>query len=169
VTPEGIPVPLSALEHYAYCPRQAGLILLEDGYADDMNTVRGTLLHRRVHEPGSDSRPGVRTLRALPVWHDELGLVGVCDVVELDADGSVRPVEYKSGSYVAGGPADVQVGAQDRTLGQPAVQVAAALRGGRGSQRLSAPRSRGGTDRGGRPSRRPRIATSPPGSRRPSR
>ena len=38
-------VTLSALEHYAYCPRQAGLILLEDGYADDAATVRGTLLH----------------------------------------------------------------------------------------------------------------------------
>jgi hypothetical protein len=46
-----VQVPLSALEHYAYCPRQAGLILLEDGYADDAATVRGALVHRRVHEP----------------------------------------------------------------------------------------------------------------------
>lgn len=61
------PVTLSALEHYAYCPRQAGLILLEDGYVDDAATVRGTLLHHRVHEPGEDNRPGVRTLRSLPV------------------------------------------------------------------------------------------------------
>jgi CRISPR-associated exonuclease Cas4 len=105
-------VPLSALEHYAYCPRQAGLILLEEGFADDASTVRGTLLHRRVHEPDDEVRPGLRTLRALPVWHDRLGLTGVCDVVELHADGDVVPVEHKSGSYVAGGPADVQVAAQ---------------------------------------------------------
>lgn len=113
---EPVPVPLSALEHYAYCPRQAGLILLEDGYADDLNTVRGTLLHRRVHEPGDDSRLGVRTLRALPVWHDGLGLVGVCDVVEVGASGSVTPIEHKSGPYVAGGPADIQVAAQAMCL-----------------------------------------------------
>ncbi|WP_019632229.1 CRISPR-associated protein Cas4 [Actinomadura atramentaria] len=109
---EPIQVSLSALEHYDYCPRQAGLILLEESYADDASTVRGNLLHQRVHEPGDESRPGVRTLRALPVWHDRLGLTGVCDVVELRDDGAVVPVEHKAGPYVSGGPADVQVAAQ---------------------------------------------------------
>ncbi|GAA4895743.1 CRISPR-associated protein Cas4 [Streptomonospora salina] len=112
------PVPLSALEHYAYCPRQAGLILLEDAYADDAATVRGTLAHHRIHDPGHDKRPQVRTLRALPVWHDELGLTGVCDVVEVHPDGTVLPVEHKSGSYTPGGPADVQVAAQAMCLEQ---------------------------------------------------
>ena len=43
-SPSGlVPVSLSALEHYAYCPRQAGLILLEEGFADDASTVRGTM------------------------------------------------------------------------------------------------------------------------------
>src|SRR5579875_2494577 len=83
-------VPLSALEHYEYCPRQAGLILLEDGYADDMATVR----------------------RALPVWHDGLGLTGVCDAVEIHKDGQIVPVEHKSGDYQPGGPADVQLAGQ---------------------------------------------------------
>ena len=105
-------VPLSALEHLDYCPRQAGLILLEDGFADDAATIRGTLLHHRVHEPGDEARPGLRTLRALPVWHEALGLTGVCDVVEIHDDGKVVPVEHKSGSYQPGGPADVQVAAQ---------------------------------------------------------
>lgn len=113
--PDGSPrlqVSLSALEHYAYCPRQSGLILLEDGYADDAATVRGTLMHRRVHEPGHETRGAVRTLRALRVWHDGLGLVGVCDVVELHHDGRVIPVEHKSGGYFPGGPADIQVAGQ---------------------------------------------------------
>lgn len=105
-------VPLSAIEHYAYCPRQAGLILLEDGYEDDANTTRGTLLHQRVHDPGQERRGPVRTLRALPVWHDGLGIAGVCDLVEMHANGRVVPVEYKVGRYVPGGPADVQVAAQ---------------------------------------------------------
>ena len=112
------PVPLSALEHYAYCPRQAGLILLEDGFADDAATVRGTLAHHRVHDPGQETRPQVHTLRALPVWHDELGLTGVCDVVEIHPDGTVLPVEHKSGAYHPGGAADVQVAAQAICLEQ---------------------------------------------------
>jgi CRISPR-associated exonuclease Cas4 len=54
----------------------------------------------------------VRTLRALPVWHEQLGLNGVCDVVEILHDDSVIPVEHKSGAYQPGGAADVQVVAQ---------------------------------------------------------
>lgn len=118
-----VPVTLSAIEHYAYCPRQAGLILLEDGYDDDAATTRGTLLHQRVHEEGTETRTGVRTLRALPVWHDGHGLTGICDVVELYDDGRIIPVEHKSGPHVPGGPADLQVAAQaiclEQMLGSP--------------------------------------------------
>ena len=54
----------------------------------------------------------MRTLRALPVWHEGLGLTGVCDVVELYDDGRIVPIEHKSGNYVPGGPADVQLAGQ---------------------------------------------------------
>nr|WP_222128860.1 MULTISPECIES: Dna2/Cas4 domain-containing protein [Streptomyces] len=81
-------VSLSSLEHYAYCARQAGLILLEQTWTDDAATVRGTLLHQRVDTPGNHGRGTVRTLHALPVWHDDHGLTGVCDTVELHADPS---------------------------------------------------------------------------------
>jgi len=118
VDPGLVQVPLSALEHYQYCPRQAGLILLEDSYADDAATIRGTLLHEHVHEPGGQERPGIRTLTALPVWHDALGLTGVCDVVEIRNDGTITPVEHKSGGYQPGGPADIQVAGQAICLEQ---------------------------------------------------
>jgi len=116
--PGPLQVPLSALEHYEYCPRQAGLILLEEGYADDEATVRGTLMHQHVHEPSDDFRAGIRTLRALPVWHDGLGLTGICDVVEIYGDTTIIPVEHKSGDYRPGGPADVQVAGQAICLEQ---------------------------------------------------
>ncbi|TMU98261.1 CRISPR-associated protein Cas4 [Streptomyces sp. DASNCL29] len=105
-------VSLSALEHYAYCPRQCGLILLEDAFTDDAATIRGTLLHQRVDTPGNHGRGTVRTLHALPVWHDGYGLTGVCDTVELYSDGRILPIEHKSGRYHPGGPADVQAAAQ---------------------------------------------------------
>nr|BAK19892.1 putative CRISPR-associated exonuclease Cas4 family protein [Streptomyces rochei] len=109
-------VSLSSLEHYAYCARQAGLILLEQTWTDDAATVRGTLLHQRVDTPGNHGRGTVRTLHALPVWHDDHGLTGVCDTVELHADGRILPIEHKSGRYVPGGPADLQVAAQAMCL-----------------------------------------------------
>lgn len=105
-------VPLSALEHYAYCPRQSGLILLEDAFTDDAATIRGTLLHERVDTPGNRGRGTIRTLHALPVWHDAYGLTGICDTVELHADGTILPIEHKSGRYRPGGPADLQAAAQ---------------------------------------------------------
>ncbi len=111
-----VQVSLSSLEHYAYCPRQCGLILLEDAFSDDAATVRGTLLHQRVDTPGTQRRATVRTLHALPVWHDGHGLTGICDTVELHSDGRILPVEHKSGRYIPGGPADVQVAAQAMCL-----------------------------------------------------
>ncbi|MFG2115508.1 CRISPR-associated protein Cas4 [Streptomyces sp. NPDC048718] len=105
-------VSLSALEHYAYCPRQCGLILLEDTFTDDAATIRGTHLHQRVDTPGNKGRGTVRTLHALPVWHDGYGLTGICDTVELHNNGRILPVEHKSGRYIPGGPADIQAAAQ---------------------------------------------------------
>ncbi|MFG2227723.1 CRISPR-associated protein Cas4 [Streptomyces sp. NPDC048644] len=111
-----VQVSLSALEHYAYCPRQCGLILLEDAFEDDAATVRGTLLHQRVDTPGNRGRHTIRTLHALPVWHDHYGLTGICDTVELHADGRILPIEHKSGRYHPGGPADIQAAAQAMCL-----------------------------------------------------
>lgn len=105
-------VPISALEHFTYCNRQAALIHVDGYFASNVDTVRGDLAHAAVDQlgPGNDRR-GVTVWRSLPVWSDTLGLHGICDVVEFGADGPV-PIEHKSGSYRAGGPADLQVAAQ---------------------------------------------------------
>jgi len=43
-------------------------------------------------------RKGLRLERALPIWHDALGLIGKADMVEFEPDGTPYPVEYKHGS-----------------------------------------------------------------------
>jgi CRISPR-associated exonuclease Cas4 len=92
------PIPLSALQHWAYCPRQCGLIHLEQAFDDNLHTLRGNAVHARVDQPGVETAKGVRLERALPIWHDEAGLIGKADVVEFAADGTPYPVEYKQGS-----------------------------------------------------------------------
>ncbi|URI06017.1 CRISPR-associated protein Cas4 [Aquincola tertiaricarbonis] len=92
------PLPLSALQHWAYCPRQCGLIHLEQAFDDNLHTLRGQAVHRQVDQPGMEMRKGLRIERALPVWHDELGLIGKADAVEFEPDGTPYPVEYKHGS-----------------------------------------------------------------------
>jgi CRISPR-associated exonuclease Cas4 len=91
------PIPLSALSQYAYCPRRSALLLLENIWEDNEYTLRGTLNHQRVDELSSEMLEGVRVERALPLYHDGLGLSGRADVVEFLADGTLFPVEYKTG------------------------------------------------------------------------
>lgn len=105
-------VPISALEHHVYCARQAALIHV-DGYFDaNVETARGDLAHEAVDRAGvGHDRDGTRLVRSLPVWSDQLGLHGTCDVVQFGPEGPL-PIEHKSGAYRRGGPADVQVAAQ---------------------------------------------------------
>lgn len=92
------PLPLSALQHWAYCPRQCALIHLEQAFDDNLHTLRGQAVHRQVDDPGVEIRRGLRVERALPLWSDRLGLIGKADVVEFEPDGTPYPVEYKHGS-----------------------------------------------------------------------
>lgn len=92
------PIPLSALQHWCYCPRQCALIHVEQVFADNLYTLRGQAVHHQVDQPGAETRAGVRIERALPVWSERLGLIGKCDVVEFETDGTPYPVEYKVGS-----------------------------------------------------------------------
>ena len=92
------PIPLSALQHWAYCPRQCALIHLEQVFEDNLYTQRGQAVHARADQPGVELRPGLRVERALPVWNERLGLIGKADVVEFLPDGTAYPVEYKHGS-----------------------------------------------------------------------
>jgi len=91
-------IPLSALQHWAYCPRQCALIHIEQVFDDNLHTLRGNALHERVDQPGLQTERGRRVERALPLWHDGLGLIGKADAVEFLPDGSPYPVEYKQGS-----------------------------------------------------------------------
>src|SRR5437762_4826085 len=93
-------IPISALQHYLYCPRQCALIHIERLWAESRDTAEGRLLHDRVHNPDSEYRKGVRVATGMPLLHSELRLVGVADVVEFhqQTDGErALPIEYKKG------------------------------------------------------------------------
>jgi CRISPR-associated exonuclease Cas4 len=117
------PVLLSALSHYLYCPRRAGLIHLESVWQENVFTVRGRLSHERADEATTRVEDGVRVERALPLWSERYGLSGTADVVEFHPDGSVAPVEYKSGKRTGQANNHVQLCAQalclEEMLGVP--------------------------------------------------
>ncbi len=117
------PIPLSALQHWAYCPRQCGLIHLEQAFADNIHTARGQAVHHLVDTPGYEIKSGVRMERALPLWSDRLNLIGKADLVEFHPDGTVFPVEFKHGAKRQKLHDDLQLVAQamclEGMLGRP--------------------------------------------------
>lgn len=109
---EADPIPISALEHWSYCPRQCCLIHAEQAFEENIHTLRGQAVHARTDEPGIETRPGLRVVRAMPLWCDRLGLVGKSDVVEFLLDGTPYPVEYKHGKKREKRHDDIQLAAQ---------------------------------------------------------
>lgn len=89
-------VPISALEHYAYCARQCALIHIEQTFDENLYTLRGHLAHERADTPMTRAEGDARVERALPLWSHRLGLVGKADVVEFRGE-TPFPVEYKVG------------------------------------------------------------------------
>ena len=108
-------VPISALQHYLYCPRQCALIHIERMWAENRQTAEGRLLHDRADKPQIERRHGVRTITAMPLASAELGITGVADVVEFrngDTGEHPSPVEYKRGRPKAHRADEVQLCAQ---------------------------------------------------------
>ncbi|MET0372755.1 MAG: CRISPR-associated protein Cas4 [Rhizorhabdus sp.] len=108
-------VPVSALRHYLFCPRQCALIHVERQWLEDGATAEGRLLHERVDSAGPDRRGGVHTVRGLAIRSLALGVVGKADAVELRGRSpNIRPypVEYKRGRPKSHRADEVQLCAQ---------------------------------------------------------
>lgn len=103
-------LPLSGIQHFAFCPRQWALIHIEGQWNENYLTAGGRIMHARAHE-GKDveKRGDLVIFRALKVCSAELGISGECDVVEFhksETGISLKeypgvwlpyPVEYKRG------------------------------------------------------------------------
>ena len=116
------PIMISALEHWSYCPRQCALIHLEQTFDENLYTLRGRAVHKRVDEPVTEEQAGMRIERALPLWSKALGLIGKADVVEFHGE-TPYPVEYKHGPHREQEHDDLQLCAQalclEEMTGQP--------------------------------------------------
>jgi len=105
-------LPLSALQHFAYCSRQFALIHLERLWEENRFTAEGRVLHERTNSGEAETRGDLHVARTLRLRSRQLRVVGVADVVEFLRVDSARsgaelpgrdgwwrpfPVEYKRG------------------------------------------------------------------------
>lgn len=88
-------LPISGLQHLAFCPRQWALIHLEQMWVENVRTAEGRLLHERADLPGESRRASTRTVRGMWLRSERLHLTGRADVVEFRP--APYPVEYKRG------------------------------------------------------------------------
>jgi CRISPR-associated exonuclease Cas4 len=88
-------LPISGLQHLAFCPRQWALIHLEQIWVENVWTAEGRLLHERADMPGVSRRASVRTVRGMWLRSERLHLTGRADIVEFRPE--PFPVEYKRG------------------------------------------------------------------------
>lgn len=127
-TPEYQPdelLPLSGIQHFCFCRRQWALIHVERQWQENVLTVEGKQMHNRADDPFfSEVRDGRIIARSMPVASYRLGLIGVCDVVELTPSPEgvslpghegrylPTPVEYKHGKEKSDASDEVQLCAQ---------------------------------------------------------
>ncbi|MGE5553385.1 MAG: CRISPR-associated protein Cas4 [Betaproteobacteria bacterium] len=125
-------LPLSGIQHLAFCERQWALIHVEQQWAENGPTVEGRHLHERAHDPFFlDEGADCLVARSVPLVSRTLGLYGQADVVEfrrVSAEvGGVslpgregywlpKPVEYKRGKPKPDERDEVQLCAQAMCL-----------------------------------------------------
>lgn len=126
--PEEAYIAISALQHWIYCPRQCGLIHLEQVWNESSLTAAGRQMHTRAHCEETRMEHGILVARSLRLASSALGLTGLADVVEFHPDpegislsgrdGLYQPfpVEFKKGKKKTHDADEVQLCAQAISL-----------------------------------------------------
>ncbi len=123
-------LPLSAIQHMAFCDRQCALIHIEQIWSENLLTAKGRIFHDKVHDASTTAGCDLIVRRGVRFTSRRLGLSGIADVVEFhrcgedagcplsgeDGRWNPYPVEYKRGRPKAGNCDCVQLCAQAMCL-----------------------------------------------------
>jgi len=102
---------LSGIQHFVFCRRQWALMYIENQWNENIYTIYGQIMHEKAHDHTlTEKRGDLIIARGMPVFSSNLGVYGICDVIEFRTDDNgvtlfgrkgkwlPSPVEYKSGS-----------------------------------------------------------------------
>lgn len=109
-------IPISALQHYVFCPRQCALIHLDRRWRENRLTAQGRVLHDRVDTGLKGLHKGSRIERNVPLISFKWGLRGFADVVEVRNESHPYPIEYKRGRRKTSMADEIQLCAQTLCL-----------------------------------------------------
>lgn len=93
---------LSGVQHFEFCKRQWALIHVEQQWEENVKTIEGQHVHRKVDQPFiKEKRKNIVTVRAMPVKSKVLKITGICDVVEFIKDDQGVDIPKLNGKYIA--------------------------------------------------------------------
>ncbi|MBQ7022783.1 MAG: CRISPR-associated protein Cas4 [Akkermansia sp.] len=93
-------VPISALQHFVFCPRQCALIHTECLWKENALTFLGKRDHARVETARGTTKGALHEARSVQLVSIKLGIHGISDVIEYESTTDkikVTPIEYKHG------------------------------------------------------------------------
>lgn len=94
-------LPISGIQHFLFCRRQWALIEIEKQWEENIFTIEGGELHKRVDDPFENQvGPGFIVSRSVPVRSFILGLTGVCDVIEFHQSSDGVKLSGHSGTWL---------------------------------------------------------------------
>ncbi len=75
-------LPISAIQHFAFCRRQCALIHIDQLWSENQLTAEGRILHEKTDTSPSQTRADIHIARHVPIRSLHLGLSGIADVIE---------------------------------------------------------------------------------------
>lgn len=91
---------LSGIQHFIFCKRQWALIHIEQEWEENVLTVEGNNLHEKADNAFvREKRGDTIYVRALPIHSREIGISGICDMVEFIQDENGIPLNKENGRY----------------------------------------------------------------------
>ena len=92
---------LSGIQHFEFCKRQWALIHIEQQWEENIKTIEGQFVHKKADQPFiREKRKNKLIVRGMPVHSRNLGISGICDVVEFVQDEKGVEIVGEKGNYL---------------------------------------------------------------------
>lgn len=94
-------IAINLIQHFIFCKRQWALMVLEDRWAENIDTIKGNDIHDKAHNISFTEKRGDRLItRGLPIISYELGIIGKTDVVEYHKNEQGIELKNYEGKYI---------------------------------------------------------------------
>lgn len=118
-------LPLSGIQHFAFCRRRWALIHIECKWEENRQTAEGRVQHETVHDEDAETlRGSVLTTHGMRVFSHRLKLQGACDTVEFHLNDEGVPLAGRPGLWLPY-PIEFKHGQADVSTEADALQLCA--------------------------------------------